>query len=54
MTLALLFAGKQVDVVYDPICTEILTIETPDHEPFQVRQIVVGEKSCTEAKTKRD
>ena len=35
-----------------PICTEILTIETPDHEPFQVRQIVVGEKVAPKPKRK--
>lgn len=50
--LGIAFAGKQVDVVYDPICTEILTIETPDHEPFQVRQIVVGEKVAPKPKRK--
>lgn len=31
---------------------EILTIETPDHEPFQVRQIVVGEKVAPKPKRK--
>ena len=51
-SLGIAFAGKQVDVVYDPICTEILTIETPDHEPFQVRQIVVGEKVAPKPKRK--
>ena len=38
--------------IRDRICTEILTIETPDHEPFQVRQIVVGEKVAPKPKRK--
>lgn len=38
------FAGRQVDVVYSPQNTETLTIEVPSVAPFQVRQLVVGER----------
>lgn len=38
------FAGRQVDVVYSPQNTETLTIEVPGVAPFQVRQLVVGER----------
>lgn len=41
--LGVAFAGRQVDVVYDPANVETLTIEAPDAEPFQVRQLHVGE-----------
>lgn len=41
--LGVVFAGQQVDVVYDPACTDVLTIESPTCSPFQVHQIVVGE-----------
>ncbi len=33
------FAGQHVDVVYDPACTDVLTIESPLCTPFQIRQI---------------
>ena len=42
--LGVAFAGRQVDVVYDPACTETLTIEAPGCAPFQVRQVVIGER----------
>ena len=38
------FAGRQVDVVYSPQNTETLTIEAPGTAPFQVRQLVIGER----------
>ena len=41
--LGVTFAGQQVDVVYDPACTDVLTIESPLCTPFQIRQIVIGE-----------
>lgn len=41
--LGVVFAGQQVDVVYDPACTDVLTIESQTCSPFQVRQIVVSE-----------
>lgn len=50
--LGVTFAGRQVDVVYDPTCTEALTIEAPGCTPFQVRQIVVGERVAPRPKRK--
>ena len=41
--LGVTFAGQHVDVVYDPACTDVLTIESQTCSPFQVRQIVVSE-----------
>ena len=37
------FAGKQVDVVYDPASTDTLTIETAGEPAFQVHKLVVKE-----------
>lgn len=51
--LGVVFAGQQVDVVYDPACTDVLTIESPTCSPFQVYQIVVGEHVASQAKEKR-
>ena len=41
--LGVKFAGRVVDVVYDPANTEILTIEVQGEMPFVVRQVQVGE-----------
>lgn len=42
--LGAVFAGRQVDVVYSPQNTETLTIEASGVAPFQVRQLVIGER----------
>lgn len=47
--LGVVFAGQQVDVVYDPACTDVLTIESQTCSPFQVRQIVVSEHGGPQA-----
>lgn len=39
------FIGCTVDVVYDPADTTELTIEYEGHTPFNVRQLVIGERS---------
>jgi hypothetical protein len=39
------FIGCKVSVIYDPADTSELTIEYEGHEPFRVRQIVIGEHS---------
>ena len=41
--LGVKYAGRVVDVVYDPANTEILTIEVQGEMPFQARQVQVGE-----------
>ena len=41
--LGVRFAGMRVDVVYDPVNTESITIETADEPPFQVHRLVVKE-----------
>lgn len=40
--LSVKYAGKTVDVVYDPANTEMLTIECGGELPFQVHKAVVG------------
>ena len=42
--LGVAFAGRQVDVVYDPVNIETLTIEAPDTLPFQVHRVQIGER----------
>lgn len=42
--LGAVFAGRQVDAVYSPQNTETLTIEASGVAPFQVRQLVIGER----------
>jgi hypothetical protein len=39
------FIGCKVSVIYDPADTSELTIEYESHEPFRVRQMVIGEHS---------
>ncbi len=39
------FIGCKVSVIYDPTDTSELTIEYESHEPFRVRQMVIGEQS---------
>jgi transposase InsO family protein len=39
------FIGCKVSVIYDPADTSELTIEYESHEPFRVRQMVIGEQS---------
>ena len=41
--LGVKYAGRQVDVVYDPACVDVLTIEVPGEVPFQARKLHVGE-----------
>ena len=41
--LGVKFAGRTVDVVYDPANTETLTVEAQGETPFPVRQVQVGE-----------
>jgi hypothetical protein len=43
--VGLTFIGCKVSVIYDPADTSELTIEYEGHEPFRVRQIVIGEHS---------
>lgn len=40
--LSVKYAGKTVDVVYDPANTEILTIECSGELPFQVHRAIIG------------
>lgn len=42
--LGVAFAGRQVDVVYDPVNIETLTIEAPNTLPFQVHRVQIGER----------
>lgn len=39
------FIGRTVQVVYDPADITVLTIEYDDHTPWQVREMVIGERS---------
>lgn len=48
--LGVVYAGRQVDVVFSPQSTETLTIEVPGAAPFQVRQLVVGERVAAKPK----
>jgi len=41
--LGVTFAGRQVDVIFDPVNIETLTIEAPSIQPFQVHRVQVGE-----------
>lgn len=41
--LGVRYAGKQVDVVYDPANIDVLTIEFPGDAPFQAHKLHVGE-----------
>lgn len=41
--LGIRYAGKQVDVVYDPACTEVLTIEVQGELPFQAHKLSMKE-----------
>lgn len=41
--LGIRYAGRQVDMVYDPMYTDILTIETKGEHPFQVQKLQIGE-----------
>lgn len=42
--VGLKFIGCKVDVVYDPQDTTELTIEYPDHAPWRVKELVIGER----------
>ena len=50
--LGVRFAGKRVDVVYDPASTEALTIEVAGETPFQVHKVTVKEHVAPRATTK--
>lgn len=39
------FIGCKVEVIYDPADTSELTIEYPGHAPWQVRELVIGERT---------
>jgi len=41
--VGLLFIGRKVQVVYDPADITVLTIEYEGHEPWAVRELVIGE-----------
>jgi transposase InsO family protein len=41
--LGVKYAGRQVDVIYDPADTEILTVEAAGELPFQVHKLNIGE-----------
>lgn len=43
--VGLSFIGSTVDVIYDPADITELTIEYPDHQPWKVRQLVIGERA---------
>jgi hypothetical protein len=43
--VGLLFIGFTVDVVYDPADITELTIEYDGHEPWTVRELVIGERA---------
>lgn len=40
--LGVKYAGRKVDVVYDPANVDVLTIEVPGELPFQAHQLVIG------------
>ena len=42
--LGVKYAGRKVDIVYDPAHIDILTIEVPGELPFPVHQLVIGER----------
>ena len=50
--LGVKYAGKRVDVVYDPANVDTLTIEIPGEIPFQVRELHVGEHVAARPKRK--
>lgn len=50
--LGVRYAGRRVDVVYDPANVEVLTIEIPGEIPFQVRELHVGEHVVPRPKRK--
>lgn len=50
--LGVKYAGKRVEVVYDPANVEVLTIEIPGELPFQVRELHVGEHVAARPKRK--
>jgi hypothetical protein len=39
------FIGCKVDVIYDPADITELTIEYEGHKPWQVRELVIGERA---------
>jgi putative transposase len=39
------FIGCTVDVIYDPACTDELTIEYEGHSPWKAKKLVIGERS---------
>jgi putative transposase len=45
--VGLTFIGRTVQVVYDPADITVLTIEYDGHTPWQVREMVIGERSGT-------
>ena len=43
--VGLTFIGRQVDVVYDPLNIDELTIEFEDHTPWKAKKLVIGERA---------
>lgn len=43
--VGLLFIGRTVEVVYDPADITEITIEYEGHEPWQARELVIGERA---------
>ncbi len=39
------FIGCKVEVIYDPADISELTINYPGHEPFKVKQLIIGERT---------
>lgn len=44
------FIGCKVDVIYDPADISELTIEYEGHQPFQVKELIIGERSAKRPK----
>ena len=38
------YTGRQVDVIYDPMCTDTLMIELKGEHPFQVQKLQIDER----------
>ena len=43
--VGLTFIGRQVDVIYDPLNIEELTIEFEGYSPWKAKKLVIGERS---------
>ena len=43
--MGLLFIGRKVTIIYDPQNITTLTVEYEGHKPWQVKELVIGERA---------